>query len=362
MFLSQLAFAHQFSTGYLNGEVEKNGFMQAQLELRVADLARAVDLDSDRNTQITWQEVLSASGDIEQFVSAGLVVRRAEADCGLALQQNWQVAEHFNEYYVQLPLRVLCGIKGDLSISYSGLFQRVSGHKLIVNIRNQHKNHSRVISESNPEIHISALRGSAWYSFLEYLRQGVIHIWIGLDHILFLLCLVLACVFQRKRPAQPTTESWFEALKKSSWLTLQVVTAFTVSHSLTLAATALDWIQLPSRWVEFIIAFSVAVAAINLLFPVARRMVAISFAFGLLHGMGFAGVLGELGLPAGLKVPSVLAFNLGVEFGQLVIVMLVLPLLVFLYRALKQPNYVRYAGSAVTLVIASVWLVDRFPI
>lgn len=107
-----------------------------------------------------------------------------------------------------------------------------------------------------------------------------------------------------------------------------IVTAFTLAHSLTLMATALDWVHFASRWVDVGIAASVAIAALNHLYPIVIRLGGMTFAFGLLHGMGSAGVLGERGLPADQKVLTVLSFNIGVELCQLVVVGAVLPLLI----------------------------------
>jgi len=113
---------------------------------------------------------------------------------------------------------------------------------------------------------------------------------------------------------------------------LVVVTAFTLAHSVTLAATALNWIQVSSAWVEVGIAISVLAAALNNIFPLVKKLTLVTFGFGLLHGMGFAGVLGELGLPSDQKLLTVLAFNLGVEFGQLGIILAALPIMVLINK------------------------------
>ena len=107
---------------------------------------------------------------------------------------------------------------------------------------------------------------------------------------------------------------------------LWVVTAFTLAHSITLTLAALRLVELPSRLVESAIAASVVLAAVNNLVPVVeRRRWMVAFAFGLIHGFGFASVLAELGLPQETLVLSLLGFNLGVELGQLAIVAVFLP-------------------------------------
>src|SRR5437879_10101532 len=137
---------------------------------------------------------------------------------------------------------------------------------------------------------------SALTQFFDYGREGVWHIWLGFDHILFLLSLLLPAVLLRHGGAWQPAESFRAAF----WDVAKIVTAFTVAHSITLTLAALDVVSLPSRWVESAIALSVVLAAINNVFPVVShgRWLA-AFGFGLIHGFGFAGALPDLGLPTG---------------------------------------------------------------
>ncbi len=147
-----------------------------------------------------------------------------------------------------------------------------------------------------------------------YLVHGVEHILIGYDHLLFLLALLLRAGRLRE--------------------VVKIVTAFTAAHSLTLALSALGYVQLPPMLVEAAIAGSIAyVAAENLLAAgVASRRWQVSFLFGLVHGFGFSSVLGGIGLPQDLLLSALFSFNLGVEAGQLLVVTLAWPLLVWLAR------------------------------
>jgi len=141
---------------------------------------------------------------------------------------------------------------------------------------------------------------------------------------------------------------------------VKVVTAFTVAHSITLSLAALSVVTLPSRWVESAIALSVVLAALNNIWPVVYgKRWAIAFCFGLIHGFGFASVLADLGLPQESLLIALVAFNLGVELGQLVIVGIFLPVA---YRLRATAFYQRVLvvyGSAAIALIASLWLVQR---
>jgi hypothetical protein len=151
----------------------------------------------------------------------------------------------------------------------------------------------------------------------DYLVLGVEHIFTGYDHLSFLFgLLVIAAAGGLRRGARQV---------------LQVVTAFTVAHSLTLIASALGWVALRPRLVEPAIALSIAYVGVeNLVRPAPRHRWLLTFGFGLVHGFGFASVLREIGLPSEGLVWSLLSFNVGVELGQLTVVVAVLPLLALL--------------------------------
>lgn len=197
-----------------------------------------------------------------------------------------------------------------------------------------------------------------WRTALTYLRLGVAHILSGADHLAFLAALLLAAAVRGRRPAFPASNR--QALRE----TLGIVSAFTVAHSITLATQVLRPGLLPTRWVEPAIAFSVMVVALENLLPrPPRHRWGLVFAFGLIHGLGFASALREIGLPRRGLALALVSFNLGVEVGQLLVVGLVLPL--FVAAARRAPRrYERWAlgfASAALAAVALVWLVSRLP-
>lgn len=189
-----------------------------------------------------------------------------------------------------------------------------------------------------------------------YAREGALHIWSGPDHLLFLVCLLLPGL----RLALPGAGSASPGLRAAGVYALKVVTAFTVAHSITLAAAALDWITLPDKLIESAIAASIIVSALlNLRGGEGRHAWKLALGFGLIHGMGFANGLRELGLSSSHFIETLLAFNLGVEFGQMAVVLLAG---VLLWPALKNERAVRtiqHWGSLAILLIAGVWLAER---
>ncbi len=193
----------------------------------------------------------------------------------------------------------------------------------------------------------------------DYLVEGVWHIWIGADHILFLLALLLPSVFQRRGDR---FGDWrpYATIRPAAVNILGIVTAFTVAHSITLGLAVLGVLSVPAQVVEPVIAASVAMAALGNLH---RRTVhyrwQIAFALGLVHGFGFASVLEDLGLPPEQLAIALIGFNVGVELGQLAIVAVFVPLA----WALRRTGFYRWGilvvGSIGIAAVGLTWFIER---
>jgi hydrogenase/urease accessory protein HupE len=204
-----------------------------------------------------------------------------------------------------------------------------------------------LLDDAHTTLTISAPAPSVWSTMQRYLVTGIEHIFLGYDHIAFLVAIVL----------------WARRL----WPVIKIVTAFTIAHSITLSLAALQIVVIPSAIVEPAIAASIMFVAVENFFSrnVDGRW-RVTFAFGLIHGFGFAGALQEFGLPANAVVPALAAFNIGVEIGQVAIVSIVVPALIALDRlfAADRTKPVRaaslvYALSAVITMLGGYWLVTR---
>ena len=184
-------------------------------------------------------------------------------------------------------------------------------------------------------------RKASAVSTVEMLRLGVDHILRGFDHLVFLACLLVSGGTWRSRVA--------------------IVSAFTVAHSLTLVMAATRIVTVPAGFVEPAIALSIAYVAVENLFgDVGRSRWPTAFGFGLVHGLGFAGQLDVIGLPLGEWLTAVLAFNVGVEIGQLAVVAIVLPIVFAMARSVWHRRLVQ-CTSVLVLGLAVVWFVDRLP-
>lgn len=221
--------------------------------------------------------------------------------------------------------------------------------------------------QAEPQTFLFGIDGQAWWVesaaarrprvLSSFFRLGVEHIATGYDHLAFLLALLLAARGVRSL--------------------VGVVTAFTVAHSLTLAAAALGWVRVPGSLVELSIAMSIAyVGALNLLLRTPSARWGEAFAFGLVHGLGFAGFVGQALAAEPLMLSALLGFNLGVEAGQLAVVIALGLAVAWLSgdrsgparagtgelaveRAWLAPRWLRLAGSAGVLLCGAYWFLER---
>ncbi|MEV6329202.1 HupE/UreJ family protein [Streptomyces sp. NPDC051909] len=168
--------------------------------------------------------------------------------------------------------------------------------------------------------------------------MGLEHILLGLDHVLFLLLLLLGA------------RGWRSVVR--------LATSFTVAHSVTLALAVLGWFDVPSEIVEPLIALSIVYVAVeNITRGKSRHRVLVVFGFGLLHGLGFAGALDFTGHFSGRPLVSLLSFNLGIELGQLGVVLAAFPLILLARR--RSWSALAHVGAAAVGAVGLVWFVER---
>jgi hypothetical protein len=353
--LAAPAAAHKPSDAYLTLQRE-GGALSGQWDIALRDLDLAIGLDANGDGEITWGEVRAQHAAIASLALARLAVSSGGEACALRVTRQ-QVDSHTDGAYAVLDLAGQCPGNGrTLVIDYTLLFELDPQHRGLLNFVEENVSHSVVFSTDAPRRVVGGDAGGPLVQFSSYVREGVWHIWVGFDHILFLVSLLLPAVLVRRddrwQPAPDFKAAFLDVAK--------IVTAFTLAHSITLSLATLDLVTLPSRWVESAIALSVVLAALNNVVPVVQRGRWIAaFAFGLLHGFGFAGALQDLGLPTGSLALSLAGFNIGVELGQLAIVAAFLPVAFAVRATWAYPRVVLAGGSAVIVAIAGVWLAER---
>jgi HupE / UreJ protein len=349
------AHAHIASNGFLVAHVDGQS-VTGSYELAVRDVELAIAADSNGDGKITWGELRAAEPRLVQYIAQHVAFAAQDQSCKLTFQA-MQVNDRVDGNYAWVPYTAHCpAAVRRLNIDYRMMEGIDPSHRGLLTLAADDVVQTGVLGGAGARTGFSVLAPSLWRTFAEYFQAGVWHILSGIDHLLFLLSLLLPAVLLRKRGHwQPVAQA-----KPALISIFKVVTAFTLAHSITLTLAALNVVRLPSRLTESVIAASIIVAALNNIFPVVTESRArIAFAFGLLHGFGFASVLADMGLPQDARVTSLLAFNLGIEAGQLSVVLAVMPIV----YSLRSGAFYRRAllpwGSAAIAILATVWLVQR---
>jgi hypothetical protein len=353
----RIAAAQGSSEPSLNLQVTAES-VRLDWKVSLYDLDAPLGLDANHDGRVTWTEIEHRRADIESYLSAHLHV---SAD-GSALELHSTKLMFGDQGGIPFLLAQLSAINGgavphSVGVEYALMSKRAANRCLLTVIWPEGRTQKREITAAAGTV--STFEASAARSvFTQSLVQGIWHIWTGYDHILFLIVLLIPAVFQSTATGREAVPDFRQALLR----VVIIVSAFTLAHSLTLTCAALQWIHLPSRLVESVIAASIVVAAANNFLPrtAGGRSAWLACGFGLIHGFGFAGALSEIGADSAQAWwQIILAFNLGVEVGQLAIVSVFLPIAYALRETRFYRTGVLYGGSSIAGVCALVWLWQR---
>ncbi|MDG0834055.1 HupE/UreJ family protein [Pelomonas saccharophila] len=345
------AKAHQSSEAYLSYRVA-GAEVEQRLDIALRDLDRDLALDADGDGALSWAEVRARWPDIERLAAEGLRFTADGATCTLRGRASPQLDEHSDGSYAVLISRWQCpAAVRELQIDYRLFAATDAGHRGLARIVGAAGEPLVLVPGTGVQRLSAASRG-----FAGFVVEGMAHIAGGLDHVLFLVTLLLVAVWRREGGGWAPRAGARSAFAE----TLRLVTAFTVAHSITLGLAASGLIAPPSRWVESLIALTVLLAALDNLRPFVPgprwSMVAV---FGLVHGVGFAGPLKDLGLRGQELVLPLLGFNLGVELGQLAVVALLLPVALALRGRAAYRRWIVQGGSSAIAALATLWLAER---
>ena len=360
------AQAHKASDAYfvVSPSTAAASAPQVQLSLALKDLDAAIDsLDANGDRSLSWGEIRQALPDIQRWVGAGV-----QLHCGptvLANAWNFEALEKRSDgAYVRLGMALDCPAPKALTLHYTLLREVDSTHRVLVGGSLDGQAIAKVLApqtttqlalrSANADVSVSV---SGVATLAHFFPEGLHHILTGYDHLAFLLVLLLPLrLFGRAHG------SGAGAAQQPSGLgaLLLTVTGFTLGHSCTLALATFGLVSASPAWVEPAIALTIAASAALNLYPLRWvRTDLLALVFGLVHGLGFSGVMIEAGISGGLLVWGLAGFNLGVEAGQLTFV----ALWCILHFALKNwKHYQRVVvqgGSLALLVLALYWAFQR---
>ena len=358
--VAPFAHAHKASDSYLSLKVDGEK-ITGQWDIALRDLDLVLELDRNGDAVIDWGEVRNRHADIAAYALRSLDLKSGEKPCAVSVNDQL-IDTHSDGAYAVMKLSANCPSAADaLTVNYRLLFDVDAQHRGLLKLETAAKDGSpqavsAVFPADNATQTFTLASGSTLSQLSTYIADGVKHIAIGFDHILFLVALLLPAVLTREgRRWLPVAD-----IRSAFWSVLKLITAFTIAHSITLSLASFDVVRLPSRLVESLIAASVLVTAIDNIWPfLPRRRWLVAFAFGLIHGFGFASVLADLNLPNSSLLLSLLGFNIGVEVGQLILVAVLVPLAYLSRSSRAYPRLALQTGSLVIAAVSLGWLLER---
>lgn len=330
---SPLAFAHtNNSEGYSLIKVNGNN-LEYELKLDLTELGHSMNKEMTNNQYFDTKVVQDyINSHIELYADSVKLKGIIEKSDVEMINDRQFAVMNLNYELEQTPQKLILDYNMFLDDSDPS-------HANYATINLDGKQQEAILTYESRELEIG--EATFFQATTQFLTLGLQHIFTGYDHILFVISLLFGA--------------------KTIKNILALVTAFTIAHSITLFLATLEIVQLPSRFVESAIALSIIyVALINIFNTESKQQPWLAFGFGLIHGFGFAGILSEMRLEGNHLVTSLLSFNIGIEIGQLIIVLLVFPILLWLNKLTFKPvKWVIPGTSVAILAFGLVWFIER---
>lgn len=359
---AQIAWAHSTGENYAFIDVrEKN--IEGHFELNLKNLKEDLKLDiSSKNTTEALQQTAST---VQQHILDNYVILSGDKKLDIhftTVELFGEEGQGFAKYFFKI---VVNPMPDKLIFQNTLFFENNPLHRGLLLIDYNHKTQKNYGGESialmfSPDNYRQSIDLNDIPQLLkrkDFIWQGIKHILIGYDHILFLVALLLAAVLRRETGQWKRVESFRTVFINF----VTIVTLFTIAHSITLTLAALGLIKIHIPLVESVIALSILLVALNNIFPFFNdRKWLLIVIFGLFHGLGFATVMAELPFRIADLVHVIFFFNVGVELGQLAVVAVLLPVLFYLSRYEKTYLKIGLIGGSLMIgLIASYWFIER---
>jgi len=295
-------------------------------------------MDLDLDGKVSDDEIAAAAPALLRYLTARITLQSDGEQRTPTLERTGRRADSTGFPFAEASLRYpVPRSPNTLALQIAVLTDLYPDHRTLADIVWGDRREQFVFQHANTFHTTNA--SSWWQATRTFLVLGIEHILTGYDHLLFLVALLVA--------------------GRSARQLVAIVTSFTIAHSLTLAAATLGPVAPPPRLVEAVIALSIVYVGIeNLLTATPRGRWKLTFVFGLVHGFGFANVLREMALPREALAASLFTYNLGVELGQVTVVLLLWPLL----RRVQQSSYaarVTWWVSVIVTIFGAIWFVQR---
>lgn len=342
--------------------------VSGRFELNVADIDTKLGINVDTDSGSRIEGVANNAQAIQSYLSENFSLSDSQGEIPINFGETdvFSEADDFAQFYFKsdrLPAEHEISITNTVFLTPDFARNDPLHRSLIVLEYNKAENKDfgldtpfLVFSPKKSTAILDTVDPSPILQWKDFFVQGVLHIWLGLDHVLFVIVLLLTTVLVAKQSLWQPIDNFRSAFIK----TLKIITLFTIAHSITLSLAAFGLVSLNSAFVETIIAVSIIAVALNNISPVFNSHAwVLVFVFGLFHGLGFASVMADLQFRTGLLGHILLMFNIGVEVGQFVIVALVFPFFFYIRKSNFYRSGVVIPLSVLSILLATYWVVER---
>lgn len=357
MLVPSAAQAHSLESSTISTHVTDDG-VDATISIALETLDEALGTDYTAAGDVT-----SYADEVTAYLAEHLSVTSVDGtEWGETFSDaTRETVEGIESFSVDVSFDTGGSDTSGFEIAYDAVIEAVPGHEAVVVLTDAAGEVSTpgVISSSSDTVTIGSVADAGGaggeVGIWDMVGYGFHHVLEGADHLLFLTALLLTA------PVVVVAGRWRRRTEVAPTLgaVVGVVTSFTIGHSITLIASALGWVQVPTQLVEVLVAASVGVAAVHAIRPLVRRGEnLIAGGFGLVHGLAFAGILSDLGFDGTTSLVTLLAFNVGVELAQLTATLMLFPSLYLMARTRFYPA-ARVVGGGLAIVAAIGWVLER---
>ena len=344
------ALSHNPDTSYAVVEILEDR-VELKLTYDLSALSKIVKSDDDNDGRVTRGELQRHLPELEKFFSTHIDLEIPSEPRSLGESQGFIWPREVGDTIAEKDFHSVSSLIGfrfqkrctdmpeDVSLTFRFFPVLGQRHSVLARFIHEGKETEVVFNQFEPEFLFDTGRQTpVWRRLLKFCRLGIEHVLLGFDHLCFLAALVVVGSFRDL---------------------LKIITAFTIAHSVTLCMAALHVVSLPTRLVETAIAGTIIYVAVeNILCGTRRRRWALAGVFGLVHGFGYAAALETLGMPEEGLMRCLLAFNVGVEAGQLSVIICFVPIMAAVQRSVQR-KWVIKSFSAALAMVGCAWFVDR---
>jgi hypothetical protein len=351
-----IASAHSASTAYLNIVAEGRD-LHVQWSIALRDLDDAVGIDGNGDGAVTWGEIKSRFAEVDAYALSRLTLSGDGAVCTPGPVDHL-VDQLGDGAYEVLRFTATCPrAPVSIKVQYGLLFDLDPLHRGLLSLTSAGQVHVAALSPDRPEAVFDAAPALG-QTAISFFAAGVMHLLTGLDHLLFIAMLLVPALLMT---GSPDIAGRGRLLPRRVFIeTVKVLSAFTLAHATTLTLSVLQIVHIPQRLSETGIAVTILITALDNVFHfLPRRRWPLAFAFGLIHGLGFANALGPLNLPASALALALVSFNLGLEAVQIGLAAVILPLGFLVRRDRFLERFAVPSVSGAVAVLALALIVDR---